>query len=98
RGGIPMKRRQTRDEKINLTNLRINSRLVKLLWAIADLYDLALGDFVENVALNALAGRKSFSDPALERLGLLAGVYGYDLEAQAAHARAITSPSEAVAQ
>jgi hypothetical protein len=80
-----MRRRQTRDEKINLTNLRINARLVKLLWAVADLYDLALGDFVENVALNALAGRKSFSDPALERIGLLAGVYGYDLDAQASN-------------
>jgi hypothetical protein len=93
-----MKRRQTRDEKINLTNLRINSRLVKLLWAIADLYDLALGDFVENVALNALAGRKSFSDPALERIGLLAGVYGYDLAAQASKPRAIGAPLEGIAQ
>ncbi len=93
-----MKRRQTRDEKINLTNLRINSRLVKLLWAIADLYDLALGDFVENVALNALAGRKSFSDPALERIGLLAGVYGYDLAAQAGKARGVSAPLEGMAQ
>jgi hypothetical protein len=93
-----MKRRQTRDEKINLTNLRINSRLVKLLWAIADLYDLALGDFVENVALNALAGRKSFSDPALERIGLLAGVYAYDLAAEAGKARGISTPLEGVAQ
>jgi hypothetical protein len=48
--------------------------------------------------LNALAGRKSFSDPALERIGLLAGVYGYDLAAQAANARAINSPLEGVAQ
>ncbi len=65
---------------------------------MADLYDVALGDFVENVALNALAGRKSFSNPALERIGLLAGVYGYDLAAQAAKARAITSPLEGAAQ
>ncbi len=93
-----MKRRQTRDEKINLTNLRINSRLVKLLWAIADLYDLALGDFVENVALNALAGRKSFSDPALERIGLLAGVYGYDLATEASKPRGINAPLEGMAQ
>jgi hypothetical protein len=93
-----MRRRQTRDEKINLTNLRINARLVKLLWAVADLYDLALGDFVENVALNALAGRKSFSDHALERIGLLAGVYGYDLAAQAIKPRSIGAPLEGVAQ
>jgi hypothetical protein len=93
-----MKRRQTRDEKLNLTNLRINARLVKLLWAIADLYDLALGDFVENVALNALAGRKSFSDPALERIGLIAGVYGYDLNAQVSKPRTISSPLEGTLQ
>jgi hypothetical protein len=92
-----MKRRQTRSEKINLTNLRINSRLVKLLWAVADLYDLALGDFVENVALNALAGRKSFSDPALERIGLLAGVYGYDLAAQATKPRTVSTQLEGAA-
>jgi hypothetical protein len=92
-----MKRRQTRNEKINLTNLRINARLVKLLWAVADLYDLALGDFVENVALNALAGRKSFSDPALERIGLLAGVYGYDLAAQAGKPRAVSTQMEGAA-
>jgi hypothetical protein len=93
-----MKRRQTREEKVNLTNLRINSRLVKLLWAVADLYDFTLGDFGENVALNALAGRNSSSDPALERIGLLAGVYGYDLAAQAAKARAMTSPQEGAPQ
>jgi hypothetical protein len=91
-----MKRRQTREEKINLTNLRMNSRLVKLLWAVADLYDLALGDFVENVALNALAGRQSFSTPALERIGLLAGVYGYDLAAQASKPRGLNTQPEAI--
>jgi hypothetical protein len=40
-------------------------------------------DLSADTVIVGLAGRKSFYDPALERIGRRAGAYGYDLAAQA---------------
>lgn len=61
------------------TGVRLEKRLVKVLKALAELYDLSLGELVEELALGAFAGRKPFSDSALARIAELMRFYGLEL-------------------
>ena len=47
------------------TGVRIERRLVKVLKAVAELYDLSLGEFLEDMVRDAFAGRQPLSDVAL---------------------------------
>ena len=60
------------------TGLRMERRLVKVLKAVAEFYDLSLGELLENLVLCTFAGRNLFSDPALALVGELARIYGLD--------------------
>ena len=61
------------------TGVRLEKRLVKVLKALAEFYDLSLGDLLEELALGAFAGRKPFSDTALARIAELMRFYGLEL-------------------
>jgi hypothetical protein len=65
------------------TGVRMEKRLVKVLKALAELYDLSLGDLLEGIVLHAFEGRSPFSAPSLRRIAELARIYGLDVEPRA---------------
>ena len=62
------------------TGVRMEKRLVKVLKALAELYDLSLGDLLEGIVLHAFAGRTPFSAPSLRRIAELERIYGLEPE------------------
>lgn len=67
------------------TGVRIEKRILKVLKALAELYDLSLGDLLEGIVLHAFEGKAPFSADSLERIAALKQVYGLDLDAAASH-------------
>jgi len=67
------------------TGVRMEKRLVKVLKALAELYDLSLGDLLEGIVLHAFEGKSPFSAESLGRIADLKRVYGLDLDAGASH-------------
>jgi hypothetical protein len=67
------------------TGVRMEKRLVKVLKALAELYDLSLGDLLEGIVLHAFEGKSPFSPESLQRIADLKRVYGLDLDASASH-------------
>ena len=67
------------------TGVRMEKRLVKVLKALAELYDLSLGDLLEGIVLHAFDGRTPFSEESLRRIGELERIYGLDLDFRASH-------------
>ena len=67
------------------TGVRMEKRLVKVLKALAELYDLSLGDLLEGIVLHAFEGKSPFSPESLQRIADLKRVYGLDLDATASH-------------
>jgi hypothetical protein len=57
------------------TGVRMEKKLVKVLKALAELYDLSLGEFLENLVLTSFAGKKPFSEPSLSRIADLMRIY-----------------------
>jgi hypothetical protein len=66
------------------TGVRMERRLVKVLKAVAELRDLALGELLEELVRDAFAGRQYFQESALPSIRELARIYGLDHEAIAA--------------
>jgi hypothetical protein len=73
---------QPRPDRVQ-TGVRMERRLVKVLKAIAELRDLALGELLEELVRDAFAGRRYFEDSALPSIRELARIYG--LEPPTAH-------------
>jgi len=67
------------------TGVRLEKRLLKVLKALAELYDLSLGDLLEGIVLHAFEGKSPFSAETLQRIAYLKKVYGLDLDATASH-------------
>jgi hypothetical protein len=65
------------------TGVRMEKRLVKVLKALAELYDRSLGDLLEGIVLHAFAGRSPFSADSLRRIAELERIYGLDVAARA---------------
>jgi hypothetical protein len=63
----------------------MEKRLVKVLKALAELYDLSLGDLLEGIVLHAFDGRAPFSEESLRRIADLKRIYGLDLDSSASH-------------
>jgi predicted DNA-binding ribbon-helix-helix protein len=73
------------------TGVRLEKRLLKVLKALAELYDLSLGDLLEGIVLHAFEGKSPFSEETLRRIADLRRVYGLDLDASASH-RLVEAP------
>jgi hypothetical protein len=58
----------------------MEKRLVKVCRALAELYDLRLGEFLEDLVRDAFSGRQTFSAVALARTAERMRIYGPDLE------------------
>jgi hypothetical protein len=67
------------------TGVRMEKRLVKVLKALAELYDISLGDLLEGIVLHAFEGKSPFSEESLRRIADLKKIYGLDLDAGASH-------------
>ena len=73
------------------TGVRMEKRLVKVLKALAELYDLSLGDLLEGIVLHAFDGKCPFSEETLRRIADLKRIYGLDLDSGASH-RLVETP------
>jgi hypothetical protein len=67
------------------TGVRLESRLVKVLKALATELDLSLGDLLEGIILHAFEGKAAFSVATLKKIKALKNVYGLDLTADDSH-------------
>jgi hypothetical protein len=67
------------------TGVRLETRLLKVLKALATDLDLSLGDLLEGVVLHAFEGKTPFSAATLRKIRALRAVYGLDLTARDAH-------------
>jgi len=67
------------------TGVRIEKRLLKVLKAVAEYYDLSLGDLLEGIVLHAFDGKCPFGEEAIQRIAEIKRIYGLDLDASASH-------------
>jgi hypothetical protein len=67
------------------TGFRMEKRMLKVLKALAEYHDLALGDLMEGIVLHAFDGKCAFEAPSLQRITELKRIYGLDLDSTAAH-------------
>lgn len=67
------------------TGVRLESRLLKVLKALATELDLSLGDLLEGIVLHAFEGKAPFSPATLRKVKALKAVYGLDLSARDSH-------------
>jgi hypothetical protein len=67
------------------TGVRLEKRLLKVLKALAELYDISLGDLLEGIVLHAFDGKAPFSEESLRRIADLKKIYGLDLDSGASH-------------
>jgi len=67
------------------TGVRIEKRLLKVLKALAEYYEISLGDLLEGIVLHAFDGKVPFGEESLARIADLKKVYQLDLDATASH-------------
>ena len=67
------------------TGVRLETRLLKVMKALAAELDLSLGDLIEGIVLHAFEGKTPFSAVTLKKIKALRGVYGLDLTAEDSH-------------
>jgi predicted DNA-binding ribbon-helix-helix protein len=68
------------------TGLRIERNVLKVLKALAEYFDMSLGDLVEGIALHAFEGKAPpFSSETVAKIEQLKAVYGLTLTADDAH-------------
>jgi len=67
------------------TGVRLESRLLKVLKALATELDLSLGDLLEGIVLHAFEGKAPFGKQTLARIGELKKLYALDLDAGDSH-------------
>jgi hypothetical protein len=67
------------------TGVRIESRLLKVLKALATELEMSLGDLIEGIVLHAFEGKVPFSTRTLKQIEALRSVYGLDLTAADSH-------------
>lgn len=67
------------------TGVRIEKRMLKVLKALAEYFDLSLGDLLEGIVLHAFEGKPAFDAEIHERIAALKAVYNMDYDASASH-------------
>jgi hypothetical protein len=67
------------------TGVRIETRTLKVLKALAAHLEIGLGDLIEGVVLHALEGKAPFSSATLAKIKQLRAVYGLTLTAADSH-------------
>lgn len=67
------------------TGIRVEARLLKVLKALAEYYDITVGDLLEGIVLHSFDGKCPFSGDSLKRIADIKRVYNLDLDSQASH-------------
>jgi hypothetical protein len=67
------------------TGVRMERRILKVLKALAEYKNMALGDLLEGIVLHAFDGKPPFSNETLGKIAELKSIYDLDLDAQASH-------------
>ena len=67
------------------TGVRLEKRLLKVLKALAEYYDITLGDLLEGIVLHAFDGKCPFGDESISRIADIKRIYGLELDAEASH-------------
>jgi hypothetical protein len=67
------------------TGVRIEQRMLKVLKALAEYFDVSLGDLLEGIVLHAFEGKSAFDQDTLERIEVLKQVYDMEYDASASH-------------
>lgn len=67
------------------TGVRIEKRMLKVLKALAEYFDISLGDLLEGIILHAFEGKCAFDVDTLQRIEALKEIYDMDYGARASH-------------
>lgn len=67
------------------TGVRMEKRLVKVLKAVGECYDISLGDLLEGIVLHAFDGKCPFNKVSLKRIAQLKKIYGLELDSSVSH-------------
>jgi hypothetical protein len=67
------------------TGVRIEKRMLKVLKALAEYFDISLGDLLEGIVLHSFEGKSPFHEDMLQRIETLKQVYDMDYDASASH-------------
>ena len=65
--------------------VRMEKRMLKVLKALAEYYDISLGDLLEGMTLHAFDNKTPFSKETLQRVEQLKEVYGMDYDVSVSH-------------
>ena len=67
------------------TGVRLERKLLKVLKALAEYKEVALGDLLEGIVLHSFEGKAPFSKDTLSKIGQLKEIYGLELTALDSH-------------
>ena len=67
------------------TGVRIEKRMLKVLKALAELFEISLGDLLEGIVLHTFEGKSPFDEKAQQHIATLKEVYGMDYDASYSH-------------
>jgi predicted DNA-binding ribbon-helix-helix protein len=67
------------------TGVRLESRLLKVLKALATELDMSLGDLLEGIVLHTFEGKAPFSPATRRKIKALTSVYKLELTAEDSH-------------
>ena len=67
------------------TGLRIEKRILKVLKALAEYFDITLGDLIEGIVLHAFDGKQPFDENSLKKIAEIKNVYDLDLDHTHSH-------------
>ncbi|MCB1035477.1 MAG: hypothetical protein KDD47_16765 [Acidobacteria bacterium] len=67
------------------TGVRMEKRIIKVLKALAELFEISLGDLLEGIVLHAFDDKTPFNQETLARIEQLKAVYGLDFGSEASH-------------
>jgi len=67
------------------TGMRIEKRMVKVLKALAEYFDMTLGDLIEGIVLHAFDGKVPFNEKNLNKIKEIKKVYELNLDSTHSH-------------
>src|SRR5262245_50979730 len=67
------------------TGVRMEKRILKVLKALAEYFDMTLGDLLEGIVLHAFDGKAPFSSESLAHIKELKRIYKLDLDSSHSH-------------
>src|SRR5580693_10182653 len=67
------------------TGIRIETRILKVLKALAEYHDMTLGDLIEGIVLHVFEGKQPFDEKTIEDIKRLKRIYDLDLSAASSH-------------